>query len=70
MSSEQIGGRNKNTCIFVVSKTQTSLKIYQLTSLPRLYVPENHSDYPPILIALLEIIPIYRQCDVTTPAAS
>ena len=46
------------------------LKVYQLTSLPRPCIPENHSDYPPILIALLEIIPIYRQCDVTSPAAS
>ena len=49
--------------MFVVSKTQTILKVYQLTSLPRLCAPENHSNYPPILIALLEIIPIYRHCD-------
>ena len=49
---------------------QTSLKAYQLMSLPRICVPENHSNYPPILIALPEIIPIYRRCDVTAPAAS
>ena len=29
------------------------LKIYQVTSLLRLRIPENHSDYPPVLIALL-----------------
>ena len=63
-------GENKNICIFAVSKTQTRLKVYQLTSLPRICVPENHSNYPPILITLLEIIPIYRHCDVTAPPAS
>ena len=41
-----------------------------MTSLFRLRIPENPSDYPPIPIALLEIIPIFRQCDVTKLPAS
>ena len=68
--SKQGNGENKNIRIFAVSKTQTSLKVFHLTSLPHICVPENHSNYPPILITLLEIIPIYRHCDVTAPAAS
>ena len=63
-------GEIKNICIFAVSKTQASLKVYQLTSLPRICVPENHSNYPSILITKLEIISIYRHCDVTASAAS
>ena len=41
-----------------------------MTSLFRLRIPENHSDYPPIPMVLLEIIPIFRQSDVTKMPAS
>ena len=47
-----------------------ALKIYRVTSLLRLCIPENHSDYLPKLMALLEIIRIFRQYDVTALAAS
>ena len=47
-----------------------ALKIYQVTPPLRLCIPEKHSDYPPVLMSLLEIIPIFRQFDVTALAAS
>ena len=50
-------------CLSSVRRRQV-LEIYQVTSLLRLCIPGNHSDYPPVSMASLEIIPYFRQRDV------
>ena len=40
------------------------LEVYQVMSLLGPCTPENHSDYPPVLTAILEIYPIFRRYDV------
>ena len=44
------------------------LEIYQVTSLLPPRIAENHSDYTPVLLAILEIIPRIRHDYVTALA--
>ena len=68
--SKQSGSENKHRCTFVTNKTETSFGKYQVTSLLRPCIAENHSDYPPVLMAIIEIIPNNRHDHVTALAAT
>ena len=67
---KQSGGENKYTCKFVVNRTQTRFgNIPSEVTAPSMHT-RKHYDYPPVLMALLEIIAFFRQCDVIALAAN